>query len=68
MLHLNPGASVERGGITFGATAEYGSRISGRIEDPDVGLQGGYRVRTGERVKELVIAKDVGYFVQNAVQ
>ena len=33
----------------------------------DVGLQGGVRIRTGERVKELVIAKDVGYFIQNAV-
>lgn len=67
MFHKNVGASIEQGGITFGATAEYGGRISGRIEDPDVGLQGGYRVRTGERVKELVIARDVGYFVQNAV-
>jgi hypothetical protein len=67
MLHINPGASVEYGGITFGITAEYGSRISGRIEDPNVGLQGGYMIRAGERVKELVIARDVGYFVQNAV-
>lgn len=67
MFHKNAGASIEQGGITFGATAEFGGRISGRIADPDVGLQGGYRVRAGERVKELVIAKDVGYFIQNAV-
>ncbi|MDF3420156.1 capsid protein [Sulfitobacter sp. KE29] len=67
MLHLNPMAGVEGGGITFGVTAQYGGRISGRIEDMDVGLQGGVRIRTGERVKELVIAKDVGYFIQNAV-
>ena len=68
MLHLNSMASIEQGGITFGTTADYGGRIAGRIEDKDIGLQGGVRVRTGERVKELIIAKDVGYFIQNAVQ
>lgn len=67
MLHINPMASAEAGDITFGLTAEYGGRISGRIEDPDIGLQGGYRIRVGERVRELVIAKDLGYFIQNAV-
>lgn len=67
LTHQNPMATVEGGGITFGLTAEYGGRLSGRIEDPDVGLQGGFRIRTGERVKELIIAKDVGYFIQNAV-
>ncbi len=67
MLFLNPMASIEQGGITFGMTADYGGRISGRIEDQDVGLQGGVRIRTGERVKELIIAKDTGYYIQNAV-
>lgn len=67
LLHLNPMATVEQGGITFGFTAQYGSRIAGQMEDRDIGLQGGMRVRTGERVKELVVAKDVGYFFQNAV-
>ena len=67
MLHINPTASAEAGDITFGLTAEYGGRISGRIDDPDIGLQGGYRIRVGERVRELVIAKDLGYFIQNAV-
>lgn len=67
LLHLNPMATVEQGGITFGFTAQYGARIAGQMEDRDIGLQGGLRVRTGERVKELVVAKDVGYFIQNAV-
>jgi len=67
LIHQNPMATVEGGGITFGLTAEYGGRLSGRIEDPDIGLNGGFRIRTGERVKELIIAKDVGYFIQNAV-
>lgn len=67
MLHINQMATAEGGGITFGLTAQYGSRLAGRIEDKDVGLQGGVRIRTGERVKELIIAKDVGYLIQNAV-
>lgn len=67
LLYLNPLASVEQGGITFGFTAQFGDRIAGRIEDPDIGLQGGFRIRTGERVRELISAQDVGYFIQNAV-
>lgn len=53
--------------ITFGFTAELGQRISGSIPDPDIGLQGGERVRVGERVKELVCAKDVGYQIADAI-
>lgn len=67
LLHLNPIANPQGGGITFGFTAQYGTKLSGRIEDRDVGLQGGVRIRTGERVKELIVANDVGYFIQNAV-
>lgn len=67
LLYINPLASVEQGGITFGFTAQFGDRLAGRIEDPDIGLQGGFRIRTGERVRELISAQDVGYFIQNAV-
>lgn len=67
LTHINPLATPEMGGITWGLTAQFGGRIAGRIEDQDVGLQGGVRVRTGERVKELVVAQDVGYLIQDAV-
>lgn len=67
MLHINPMAAVEGGDMTWGLTAEYGDRVAGRIEDPHVGLHGGFIVRVGERVKELVVAKDLGYLIQNAV-
>ncbi|RWC58914.1 capsid protein [Mesorhizobium sp.] len=67
LTYNNPIATPEGGGITFGFTAQYGSKISGRIDNPYVGLQGGVDIRTGERVKELVVAKDTGYFIQNAV-
>ncbi|MFC6495890.1 capsid protein [Ancylobacter dichloromethanicus] len=66
LLHINPAATPGQG-ITWGMTAQFGTRIAGRIEDPDLGLEGGYRVRAGERVKELMIAKDVGYLIKNAV-
>lgn len=65
-LYLNPEVSVDEG-ITFGLTAQFGTRIAGRIEDPDIGLTGGFRIRSGERIKELVVAKDVGYLVQNVI-
>lgn len=56
-----------QGGITFGMTAQWGPPVAGTIEDPDVGLRGGKRIRSGESVLELVTANDLGYFVQNAV-
>lgn len=67
LFHKNELASVQDGGVTFALTAELGTKIAGRIEDPDIGLQGGYRIRNGERVKELIVAPDVGYFIENAV-
>ena len=67
LLHINPVAMPEAGGITFGWTAQFGGKIAGRIEDPNVGLMGGVRIRSGERVDERIVAKDVGYFIENAV-
>ncbi|KPD10869.1 hypothetical protein [Phaeobacter sp. 11ANDIMAR09] len=67
LLHINKQVNTEGGGVTWGLTAEFGGKVAGRIEDPDIGLEGGYRIRRGERVKELIVAKDVGYFIQNAV-
>lgn len=66
LLHINPVATPGQG-ITWGMTAQFGTKIAGRIEDPDQGLEGGYRVRSGERLRELMVAKDVGYLIQNAV-
>jgi len=52
---------------TFGLTAQFGERIAGSIPEPKAGLRGGERVRSGESVKEVIAAPDVGYFFQNAV-
>jgi len=67
MHHQNPLASLRGNGITFGATAEYGTRIAGSMDEPKVGLRGATRVRTGETVKELITAADTGYFIQDCI-
>lgn len=64
-LYLDP--NPRAGSITWGLTATYGGKVGMRLEDADVGLHGGVAVRVGERVKELLVAKDVGYQIQDAV-
>jgi hypothetical protein len=65
-LYIDPTATNQEG-ITFGMTAHVGTRIAGSIADPMVGMEGGEIVRVGEKLKELIVAKDVGYFIENAV-
>lgn len=52
---------------TFLLTAQFGTKTAGRIPDPDMGLDGGYRVRAGEKVKEVVISKECSYLFRNVV-
>jgi hypothetical protein len=66
IMHRNMNADTEFG-TTFGMTAQWGPRVAGEIVDPDIGLQGGVRVRVGESVKELITANDLGYLFSNAV-
>lgn len=66
MLYINPQAGPTNG-ITFGFTASWGTRVAGSMPEPKVGLRGGTRVRTGETLKELIVASDVGYFFENAI-
>lgn len=60
-------AADNTSGITFGFTAQVGTRIAGSIPDPHVGMEGGEIVRVGEKVKELIVAKDTGFFLENVV-
>lgn len=53
--------------LTWGFTAELGSRIAGSIDAPEVGLKGGRRVRVGEQVQEIVCAKSFGYLIQEPI-
>lgn len=66
LIYRNRMANTQSG-ATFGFTAQYQDRIAGQMPEPKVGLRGGQRVRVGESVKELVIAKDLGYFFENAI-
>ena len=67
-LYQNPAVQSPTGGVTFGFTAEWGTKSAGVIErDPDIGLRGGNRVRVGESVKELIAASDTGYLFSAAV-
>ena len=59
--------ATTQGGVTFGFTAQFKDRVSGSIPDADIGLRGGQRVRVGESVKELVVAKDAGYLFENVI-
>lgn len=54
-------------GVTFGFTAQFGTRIAGTMDKPEMGLKGCTLVRSGHQVKEIVCAPDLGYFFQNAV-
>jgi len=68
LIYLNPAKRAANDmTITWGFTAEYGGRIAGSIPDKDIGLEGGERVRVGERVRELMVARDVGYLIQDAI-
>jgi hypothetical protein len=65
-LIVRNGLANTAGGLTFGFTAQWGTRIAGRINDPDMGMRGGTRLRVGESVSEIITAPDLGYFFTNA--
>lgn len=60
-----PIATSARQMPTYGWTAQYGERVSGSIDEPKIGLRGSRRVRSGESVKEVLSAPDLGYFFEN---
>jgi len=53
--------------MTFGFTAQFGTRVAGSTPDKNIGLRGGQLVRVGESVKEIITSDQLGYYVQNAV-
>ncbi|HHV7519295.1 TPA: phage capsid protein [Burkholderia orbicola] len=58
---------VDGANVTFGFTAEYGTRIAGAEYDSKIGLRGGRRVRVGESVKEVVCAPELGFFLKDVI-
>nr|WP_321482232.1 capsid protein [uncultured Cohaesibacter sp.] len=53
------------GGLTFGYTAQVGKKVAGTLP-ANMGLYGGKLVRSGESVKELIIANKAGFLIRNA--
>lgn len=66
LTYVNKQANVQNP-TTFGMTAQFGTRIAGTIEDANIGIKGGHKIRVGEQVRELVTAPDAGYLIQNCV-
>ncbi len=52
---------------TFGATAQWGTRIQGEYFDEKKGMRGSTVMRVGESVGEQIIAPDMGYLFRNAI-
>ncbi len=63
---MNPLANTRRG-ITFGYSAQFGSRVAGQMAKDDIGMRGGIRVRVGESRKEVIAAPDCAFLFVNAV-
>lgn len=59
--------AASSGGLTFGATFQYGTRIAGTIDDPEMGLRGGQLAKVGESTKPTIVAADAAFFWENAV-
>lgn len=68
LLYLDSQVDATDGSrLTFGWSAQWGSRFASTRPDPDCGLKGGQRVRVGEYMDEKIAAADVGYLFTNAV-
>ena len=63
---IDPTAS-NQAGVTWGLTMQYGQKVAGTQADGGIGAWGGQRVRVIDSVCELVVSKDAGFLIQNAV-
>lgn len=67
LFHKAPLASSIDATPTFGWTAQHGERVAGSIDEPKVGLKGSVRVRSGESVKEVISASQLGYLFEDVM-
>ena len=54
------------GGVTHGFTVDPGMKVAGTL-DVDMGLHGGVLVRSGESVKECMVAVRAGFLLEDAL-
>ena len=67
LFHKAPLASSINATPTYGWTAQYGDRVSGSMDEPKIGMRGSVRVRSGESVKEVISAPELGYLFEDVV-
>ncbi|MFV0481854.1 MAG: hypothetical protein ACK5LP_07710 [Campylobacteraceae bacterium] len=65
LTYINPLANTNNG-LTFGYTAQYGSKIAG-TKEVDKGIRGSTEARVAESVKELIVASDAGFILKDVV-
>lgn len=65
LLHKAP-VPQAKGAMTFMGSFQWGDRVAGQWEDKNMGMRGGTVVRTGESLRERVIAAQAGYLFKNA--
>ncbi|MDR1008020.1 MAG: hypothetical protein LBL65_05600 [Campylobacteraceae bacterium] len=65
LTYLNPLATTQ-GGITFTLTAQYEDKKAG-AKEVDAGINGSMLARSAESVKELIVAKDVGFLLKDVI-
>jgi hypothetical protein len=65
-FYRNPQATPRRG-VTFGYTPQWGTRVSGQIAEPKMGLRGSVRVRVGESVNEMIVCNDLAYLFKDVL-
>ena len=65
-FYRNPQATPRRG-VTFGYTAQFGTRVSGQIAEPKMGLRGSVRFRVGESVNEMIVCNDLAFLFQDCL-
>lgn len=55
-----------KGALQFMASFQWGERIAAQWEDKNMGMRGGTACRTGESLRERVVAADAAYFFKDA--
>jgi len=67
LLFYRNSSAMPNKGLTYGLTAEYGTRISQTKRNDDIGLRGSVVQRVGESLKELVLSKDCAYLITDVL-
>lgn len=65
MIYQNPLAKPKQG-MTFGYTAQWGTRQVGQYFDPEPGYSGVHKNKVAEALVEVIAAKSCGFLIKNA--